>query len=227
MAWIEFHDDVWEHHKTERLADILGLPVTYTVGHMASLWHFVLRNAWRDANLEPWGDRGIERAARWIGEPGVFVKAARDSGIIDGFVVHGWAERAGRLVGERLKNDTLRKSYVKRKKTVSKHEATLPNPTVPNPTVPNPTNRYSIPPSLDAVKVYCLERSSCVDPQQFLDYNEARGWMMGKSKMKDWQATIRTWEKNQNGNTGRNGQKRVVGAAAVTPGKFDAIDNKQ
>ncbi len=133
MAWIEFHDDVWEHHKTERFADALGLPLVYAVGHLTSLWTFVLRNAWRDANLEPWGDRGIERGARWVGEPGKFVTAARECGILDGSVVHGWLERAGKLVQDRLYNEERKKNAVIRRKT----DATVPNLTQPNPTVPN------------------------------------------------------------------------------------------
>lgn len=135
MAWIEFHDDIWEHHKTERFADMLGLPTVYAVGHLASLWHFVLRNAWRDANLAPWGDRGIERAARWEGEPGKFVHAARECGVLDGSVVHGWMERAGKLVQDRLYNEQRKKNADLRRKT----DATVPYPTVPNLTQPTTT----------------------------------------------------------------------------------------
>jgi hypothetical protein len=51
-----------------------------------------------------------------------------------------------------------------------------------------------IPPKLSDIKEYCQERNSSVDPQVFFDWNVAKGWMMGKGKMKDWQAAIRTWE---------------------------------
>ena len=78
MAWIESHDDIWEHHKTIRLCRILGITDVEAVGHLTSLWHFVLRNAWETADLSAWGDEGIEAAARWRKEPGVFVKALRE-----------------------------------------------------------------------------------------------------------------------------------------------------
>lgn len=53
------------------------------------------------------------------------------------------------------------------------------------------------PPTLEEVTAYCLERKNSVDPQRFIDYYEARGWILkGNSKMKDWKACIRTWEKN-------------------------------
>lgn len=52
------------------------------------------------------------------------------------------------------------------------------------------------PPSLPEIQSYCSERKNNIDPAHFFDYNEARGWMVGKNKMKDWKAAIRTWEKN-------------------------------
>jgi hypothetical protein len=29
------------------------------------------------------------------------------------------------------------------------------------------------------------------------DHYQSNGWMVGKSKMKDWKAAIRTWEKSE------------------------------
>lgn len=52
-------------------------------------------------------------------------------------------------------------------------------------------------PTLEEVKQYCLERGNNIDAEKFIDSNEAKGWMIGKNKMKDWKAAIRTWEKNQ------------------------------
>ena len=57
-----------------------------------------------------------------------------------------------------------------------------------------------IPPSLEMVSKYCKERMNKIDPAYFISWNEARGWMMGKYKMKDWQATIRTWEQRDKNN---------------------------
>lgn len=54
------------------------------------------------------------------------------------------------------------------------------------------------PPSLEDVQSYCLERNNSVDPQAFIDFYESKGWMVGKNKMKDWKAAVRTWERNRN-----------------------------
>lgn len=51
-------------------------------------------------------------------------------------------------------------------------------------------------PTLEEVKAYCQERKNNVDAQRFIDYYTANGWKVGKNKMKDWKAAVRTWEKN-------------------------------
>ena len=56
------------------------------------------------------------------------------------------------------------------------------------------TSRF-IPPSLEEVKAYCDERRNLVNPENFVNFYESKGWMVGKNKMKDWKAAVRTWEK--------------------------------
>jgi predicted phage replisome organizer len=51
-------------------------------------------------------------------------------------------------------------------------------------------------PEIDEVKEYCQERKNRIDAERFIDYYESIGWMVGKKKMKDWRAAVRTWEKN-------------------------------
>jgi uncharacterized protein YdaU (DUF1376 family) len=55
-------------------------------------------------------------------------------------------------------------------------------------------------PSIEEVRAYCKERGNSVDPAQFMDHYTANGWKIGKSAMKDWRASVRTWERNANGN---------------------------
>lgn len=51
-------------------------------------------------------------------------------------------------------------------------------------------------PTLSEIKAYCIERNNNVDAQHFFDYYESNGWKVGKNSMKNWQAAVRTWEKN-------------------------------
>lgn len=50
-------------------------------------------------------------------------------------------------------------------------------------------------PTVEEVAAYCGERNNRIDPQTFVDFYASKGWVVGKSKMKDWKAAIRTWEK--------------------------------
>jgi ribosomal protein S25 len=50
------------------------------------------------------------------------------------------------------------------------------------------------PPTLEQVKEYCKERNNSVNPEKWYDFYSSKGWMVGKNKMKDWKAAVRTWE---------------------------------
>lgn len=55
-------------------------------------------------------------------------------------------------------------------------------------------------PTLKQVENYCKERKNTIDPETFFDYYESSGWVKANGqKVKDWKATIRTWEKNELG----------------------------
>lgn len=52
-----------------------------------------------------------------------------------------------------------------------------------------------IPPTLEEVATYVRERGSSVDPQGFIDFYASKGWLVGKTPMKDWKAACRNAEK--------------------------------
>ena len=56
------------------------------------------------------------------------------------------------------------------------------------------------PPTIQDVKKYCKERNNRVNAVQFMNHYESNGWMVGKVKMKSWQAAVRTWENLDYGN---------------------------
>lgn len=63
---------------------------------------------------------------------------------------------------------------------------------------PPPTRpKRFIPPTFGEVATYCQERGNSVDPLSFISYYESNGWMVGKNKMKDWKAAVRTWEQRK------------------------------
>ena len=54
-----------------------------------------------------------------------------------------------------------------------------------------------VPPTVSQVQDYCLERKNTVDPETFVNFYLSKNWVIGKSKMKNWKAAVRTWEKNR------------------------------
>ena len=58
-------------------------------------------------------------------------------------------------------------------------------------------SRNFVAPALLEVKSYCEERKNNVDAEQFINFYEAKGWLIGKTKMKDWRAAVRTWENRE------------------------------
>lgn len=60
-------------------------------------------------------------------------------------------------------------------------------------------SRGFVKPTVEEVRAYCQERNNNIDPERFVDFYEMKGWMIGKNKMKDWKAAVRTWEKRREG----------------------------
>ena len=58
------------------------------------------------------------------------------------------------------------------------------------------SSKRFIPPTVDMVRDYCFERNNSVDPEEFVDFYTSKGWLIGKNKMKDWKAAVRTWERS-------------------------------
>lgn len=54
-----------------------------------------------------------------------------------------------------------------------------------------------IPPEVDEVMEYCRSRGNGIDAGSFVDFYTSKGWMVGKNKMKDWKAAVRTWERSR------------------------------
>ena len=54
-----------------------------------------------------------------------------------------------------------------------------------------------IPPSKAELQEYLDESKAGFTADEFMDYYAARGWYLGKTKMKDWRAAVRTWKRNR------------------------------
>lgn len=75
-------------------------------------------------------------------------------------------------------------------------------------------NSRFAPPSLLEVKEYCKVRNNSIDAEQFISFYESNGWMVGKNKMKSWQAAVRTWEKRDCNNNKQSAPQRETAQEA-------------
>lgn len=89
-------------------------------------------------------------------------------------------------------------------------------------TPPKPKKERAIfkKPTLEEVAAYCKERKNSVNAQTWFDYYEANGWKVGRNAMKDWQASIRYWEKNSFASGKQYGQRPRIAADAETGGEW-------
>jgi hypothetical protein len=65
-------------------------------------------------------------------------------------------------------------------------------------------------PTPDEIASYANEQGFEIDSNYFFDYYESKGWLVGSTKMKSWQATVRNWhrrDKEQQG--GSNATPKV------------------
>jgi hypothetical protein len=53
-----------------------------------------------------------------------------------------------------------------------------------------------VPPTAQEVKAYMQEQGMDDLSEKWLAFYESKGWQIGKNKMKDWKAAVRTWKSN-------------------------------
>ncbi|MBI4063485.1 MAG: hypothetical protein HY401_04200 [Elusimicrobia bacterium] len=159
MAWIESHVEIGEHPKIFKLMELLSIDAQKAVGAIHLLWHFTMKYAWRDGNLDRFGEMAVARGAKWEGDPKEFIKALQSAGFLEGLQVHDWMDCAGRLVTDRLYNEKRRKTAqgsaksrsITAQNAVKRRQSGATNPTNPTlPTVPNLTLPNHTPPTGDS-----------------------------------------------------------------------------
>ena len=87
---------------------------------------------------------------------------------------------------------------------------------------PQTPRKKFVKPTVEEVRNYCLERNNNVNPEKFIDFYESKDWYIGKNKMKDWKAAVRTWEgRNSNGYTNSISNRVDVVDSWLTGGTND------
>jgi hypothetical protein len=92
--WLKVYDDLPRHPKTTRLCRALGADRNTVVGSLICLWSWASTYA-QDGDLTRFTNQDIADAAGWEGDAGELVKAMKDSGFLDGRVIHNWMHYSG------------------------------------------------------------------------------------------------------------------------------------
>lgn len=79
-------------------------------------------------------------------------------------------------------------------------------------------------PTVEEVRAYCQERGNRVDPERFVTYYDANGWVQGNrgKPIKDWRAAVRLWEQNDKKN---DSGKRSSSGSSMDMADVDRITN--
>lgn len=89
---------------------------------------------------------------------------------------------------------TARKYFREQKAEITDLKAKLEQQK--SPSTKKTTDKRFKPPSISEVAEYAKQNNQNIDAQAFIDFYESKGWMVGKNKMKSWQAATRTWNRN-------------------------------
>lgn len=81
--------------------------------------------------------------------------------------------------------------------------------------------RFTIP-TPEEVQAYCNERKNGISGQQFCDFYSSKGWKVGSQPMKDWKASVRTWEGKRRETTAPTSQ---VSPIVTSPKRFYYDEN--
>jgi hypothetical protein len=258
MPYLNLDLDYFTHPKTMRLIGLLGraaevLPIR--------LWAYCGKHFAEDGRLTDHSPQEIESLTGWWGKEGAAVEAMLKVGFMkkvkNGYQVHDWKDYQGHIGALKERN---RKVAINRWKNIRDSKVTVytsgipygiqeSNPGVPFlsvPSLPSKPNfpnhpskpktkeraaKFTPPSPLEAAN-YARSIGFSLDGEQFCAFYQAKGWVVGRSPMRDWTASIRTWKIRHAGekggtyggkNSGGIG-RRPDGAAPPEAGsKFDGI----
>lgn len=209
MPYLNLDLNFQEHPKSRRLKALTGDEFL-----IVRLWLYIGKVRPETGRLENHSDEEIEALIDWKGTKKAAIEALLKVGFIrrkkGGIECVDWREHEGHLLAFSRRGKVAARA--RWNKLSNKHASSIAKPILSNaptkPTIPTiPTKPITekataaksppfIQPTLEQVKSYCVERRNGVDSAKWWDFYASKGWMVGRNKMKDWQAAVRTWERD-------------------------------
>ncbi len=219
MAWIKIAHETPDKLEIIRMAEILKIDQDAVFGKCIRMWiwadqqtisgdDLIVTPAYLDRLTNCSGFSAALLEVRWLkSRNGRFSLPNFDRH--NGQTAKNRALSADRMQRQRYAQNVtetapeLEKEIEKKKKRRVRGVLAHVDPSNLPPGLPDPSNlpatldllRNFSPPSREEVHAYCRDRGKGVDPDRWWDFYAGKGWMVGRNKMKDWQAACRTWER--------------------------------
>ena len=177
--------------------------------HDGRYWTYNSRKAFN--KLFPYiGEKSIERSLNHLVESGILLKGNYNADKFDKTTWFAFTDLGESLMAETVDfvdTDNLSTSTGQNVQSTGQNDQPIPYINNTDITPKENLNPYGLsqkksanrftPPTVEDVSAYVHEKGYKVDPERFIDYYTATGWMYGKTKMKDWKAAVRNWNRNQ------------------------------
>jgi hypothetical protein len=203
MSWIQSHSELRDHPKLKKFAKNMGWNIAMAVGALHCFWWWVECYA-EDGDLSKFSYDQIGESAEI--SPGdhskKFIAALVDAEFVDlepYLRVHNWLLYSEKYLAEKYRTSNREK---------------LDKILAKNPAV----RKIFKKPTPEEVTSYAKSLGFEIDGERFCAYYGSKGWVVGKSPMKDWRAAVVTWKRNNlresNNGFGKSAQVAVVGDVA-------------
>lgn len=208
MSYLNLDENYFDHIKTKRLVARLGFGAELLP---LQLWCHAAHYFPENGIFKGYTAEEIKSFCKWNADANTMLLALLDLGFLiktaeHSYQINDWEDHQGHIISFKIrgKNNAEKRWAKYRSDKENASSITSSNakvksgnaPTKPTiPTIPNQTNSSIFtPPTIEEVTTYCKDRSTNVDPNKWHNFYTAKNWMIGKNKMKDWKAAVRTWE---------------------------------
>lgn len=162
-------------------------------------------NANERGRTQGWCDEDVANALDLETENVAAIREAMQGRVLEDDYLSGWSKRQpnredgaaerAKAWRDKQKNDNSEGEGKNERKRTQTNAEERPD-TDTDTDKKNRAKRFA-PPPLDEVAAYCIERGKGVNPDKWYNHYSAKNWMIGKNKMVDWKAAVRTWEPDE------------------------------
>lgn len=225
MAWLKSHQGLERHPKVLHLEELCSTDRNGTVGVLHRFWYWAMDYA-EDGDLSKWTLATISKAI------GIDANHLVSAGFIDQkpyLKIHDWFEYFGEYLRGKYRREPEKYEVIKKKCLGTDSVQNRTNTVVDKirGEERRKEKKQSVrfeKPTAAQVDEYARSISFELVGQTFVDYYETKGWVVGRSPMKNWKAAVRTWKSRRSENgQGATGNQPVGRKFERKPSAYDGV----